>query len=645
MKNKIKLLTVLIAVFSFTIVTTYAQQGINYKAIISDNGVVLQNQAIQVQFSILYDGTTLEYQETHSTTTDANGIIILNIGEGSAVSGLYNSIHWDWIASHYLKVEIDTGSGYVDFGTTEFKTVPYAIYAENGNGAKKIGDLTDAKKDVTSIFLGSESGSSDLGNTDNTAVGNFALRHNTDGFANNAIGMAALNMNDSGSANIANGSSSLVANISGNNNIAIGVYTLTENVSGSNNIALGRNAGYSSLGNNNIFLGYEAGYSETGNDKLYIENSNSATPLIGGDFSTDEVTINGSIAIVDGTQGVGKVLISDANGKASWVVPVTGATILNDLTDAKTGGYSTFIGYEAGLNDDGSSNDNTGIGYQALYTNTTGYNNVANGVYSLYRNTTGGENVANGHRSLRDNTTGSFNVAYGDQSLQGNTTGGSNTANGYNSLHNNIIGSNNTVIGYQSGYNAIGVGNVFLGNSSGYNETGDNKLYIENTDSATPLIGGDFSTDEVTINGTLDVTGDITGDVTGNITGDIVGNVTGDVTGNITGDVNGRIMAANSGTADMKAYIYGSLYSSGELKTGPSSNGFTSAKVATGHYRITFDTNLASQEAYLLIASVSNTSLPQIITYYQSSSYFDVYVWDMSGNNVDAIFNFVVYKK
>ncbi|MFK5877893.1 MAG: hypothetical protein QM478_00200 [Flavobacteriaceae bacterium] len=855
MKHSIKFLTVLVAVFSFTIVTTYAQQGINYKAIISDNGAVVQNQAVQVQFSILRDGTSVEYQETQSTTTDANGIIILNIGEGTVVSGSYGSIHW--YAPQFLKVEIDTGSGYVDFGTTEFKTVPYAIYAENGNGAKKINDLTDAKKDVTSIFLGSESGSLDEGNTDNTAVGNFALRDNTSGTSNNAIGFAALHVNTTGSANIANGASSLASNTSGSNNIAIGVYALTENITGSNNTALGRNAGYNSLGNNNIFLGYEAGYNETGSNKLYIENSNSATPLIGGDFSTDEVTINGSIAIVDGTQGAGKILISDANGKASWVVPVTGATelnsltdaitggystfigngagvnddggnhyntgignnilhnnttghnntangasplfyntegyhntangsvalysnttgnsntangvyslnmntigssntasghsslrniigdnntalganagflneigsgniflgysagyfetgsnklyiensnsttpliggdfstnevtingsiaivdgtegvdkvltsdvngkaswvvpvtgatILNDLSDAKTGGYSTFIGYGTGINDDGSSNDNTGIGYQALYTNTTGYNNVANGVYSLYRNTTGGENVANGHRSLRDNTTGSFNVAYGDQSLQGNTTGGSNTANGYHSLHNNITGSNNTAIGYQSGYNAIGVGNIFLGNSSGYNETGDNKLYIENTDSATPLIGGDFSTDEVTINGTLNVTGNITanltGDVTGDVTGNVIGNITGDVTGNITGDVNGRIMAANSGTADMKAYIYGSLYSSGGLKTGPSSNGFTSAKVATGHYRITFDTNPGSEEAYMLIASVSNTSLPQIITYYQSSSYFDVYVWDISGNNVDAIFNFVVYKK
>ena len=61
-----------------------------------------------------------------------------------------------------------------------------------------------------------------------------------------------------------------------------------------------------------------AGWNETGDNKLYIENTNSSEPLIGGDFSTDEVIINGSLSIKDGTQGDGKVLVSDANGKASW---------------------------------------------------------------------------------------------------------------------------------------------------------------------------------------------------------------------------------------------------------------------------------------------------------------------------------------
>ncbi len=105
-----------------------AQQGINYKAVISDNGVVLQSQTVQVQFSVLKDGVNLEYQEIQSTTTDANGIIILNIGEGTVLNGLFNNI--DWRNEQFLKVEIDTGGGYVDFGTTAFKSVPHAKSAD-----------------------------------------------------------------------------------------------------------------------------------------------------------------------------------------------------------------------------------------------------------------------------------------------------------------------------------------------------------------------------------------------------------------------------------------------------------------------------------------------------------------------------------
>lgn len=47
----------------------------------------------------------------------------------------------------------------------------------------------------------------------------------------------------------------------------------------------------------NIFIGYQAGYNETGSNKLYIDNSNTATPLIHGDFSTDAITINGALTV------------------------------------------------------------------------------------------------------------------------------------------------------------------------------------------------------------------------------------------------------------------------------------------------------------------------------------------------------------
>ncbi|WP_179320305.1 tail fiber domain-containing protein [Winogradskyella helgolandensis] len=125
MKTKIILLiTILISI------STFAQQGINYKAVIKDDlGNVVANDLIQIEFSILEGvAQTNVYKETHSSTTDANGIVIVNIGEGTPISGTFSDINWG-SDSHFFNVQVNTGLGLVDMGTTEFKTVPYAINA------------------------------------------------------------------------------------------------------------------------------------------------------------------------------------------------------------------------------------------------------------------------------------------------------------------------------------------------------------------------------------------------------------------------------------------------------------------------------------------------------------------------------------
>ncbi|MGK0326305.1 MAG: putative membrane protein YwzB, partial [Polaribacter sp.] len=56
-------------------ITSFAQQGINYKALIKDgSGVLVSSTPIDVTFIIL-DGAANVYEETHAPTTDANGIV------------------------------------------------------------------------------------------------------------------------------------------------------------------------------------------------------------------------------------------------------------------------------------------------------------------------------------------------------------------------------------------------------------------------------------------------------------------------------------------------------------------------------------------------------------------------------------------
>nr|WP_321237163.1 tail fiber domain-containing protein [uncultured Psychroserpens sp.] len=128
MKNKTKLtvLAFLIALVSF------AQNGINYKALIKDDvGNVIANEDIQIRFSIIRGSGILAYQETQNITTNDNGLAIVTIGEGTPLGGItFDLIDWG-LDAHTLNVAVDLGSGFVNLGASEINYVPYAIRASS----------------------------------------------------------------------------------------------------------------------------------------------------------------------------------------------------------------------------------------------------------------------------------------------------------------------------------------------------------------------------------------------------------------------------------------------------------------------------------------------------------------------------------
>jgi len=182
-------------------------------------------------------------------------------------------------------------------------------------------------------------------------------------------------------------------------------------------------------------------------------------------FRVENANASGSMVVLDdGNVGIGTTTPTEK-------LSVVGKIDLND------GGNSVFIGTGAGLNDDASNNQNVGVGYQSLRSNTTGAGNTANGFNSLYANTTGTYNTANGYNALRFNTTGGNNTANGFQALYSNTTGTNNTANGFYSLYSNTTGVNNTANGVYSLFSnttgnnntANGVYSLFSNTTGGYN--------------------------------------------------------------------------------------------------------------------------------------------------------------------------------
>ena len=106
-------------------------QGIPYQAVIRDNaGAPLVNTPILVRFT-LHQNTTdgaIEYQETQSATTNAFGVINTQFGTGTPSQGTFAGIVWS-NTSKFIQVEANDGNGYVDMGTQQMMSVPYAMYA------------------------------------------------------------------------------------------------------------------------------------------------------------------------------------------------------------------------------------------------------------------------------------------------------------------------------------------------------------------------------------------------------------------------------------------------------------------------------------------------------------------------------------
>jgi uncharacterized protein (TIGR02145 family) len=104
---------------------------IPYQAAVRNvDGSVLSNTSLVITFKI-HDVTTngnVVFEETHNTTSNAQGLININVGEGSAVSATFSSINWGSDAK-FLHVLMNAGNGYVDLGTQQMMSVPYALHA------------------------------------------------------------------------------------------------------------------------------------------------------------------------------------------------------------------------------------------------------------------------------------------------------------------------------------------------------------------------------------------------------------------------------------------------------------------------------------------------------------------------------------
>jgi uncharacterized protein (TIGR02145 family) len=128
------LLTFLFLAIS-AVVFSQAPQSIPYQAVIRNtDGSTMANAAVTITFKI-HDNSatgTVVYEETHNNNTNAQGLVSLNVGGGTAVTGTFSGIQWG-TRSKFLQVLMNAGNGIVDLGTQQLMSVPYALYAEDVN--------------------------------------------------------------------------------------------------------------------------------------------------------------------------------------------------------------------------------------------------------------------------------------------------------------------------------------------------------------------------------------------------------------------------------------------------------------------------------------------------------------------------------
>ena len=240
--------------------------------------------------------------------------------------------------------------------------------------------------------------------------------------------------------------------------------------------------------------GVLAGWATTGN----------ASTAYGTDFIG--TTDNQSLQIKVQGQVSGRIENGSANyntsiGFKALASVITGADNVavgsGTLQSNITGKGLTAVGDSAAYNTDIASGiiPNVAVGYKAMFSNTSGWNDVAMGYQALYKNTTGFSNVAVGpgalynnnglnnagfgYNTLANNLNGYYNIACGSSSLS-NSTGFQNSGFGGYALLTLSAGNNNTGLGYDADVSTGTMNNAtVIGANAIVNA--DNKVRIGNS--------------------------------------------------------------------------------------------------------------------------------------------------------------------
>lgn len=539
-------------------------QGVNYQALaLNSSGEPIREEVLSVRLTILSSLTpeTVVWQEVHSpVSTNQTGLFTVVLGSGtrqpvSAVP-LFSDINWN-IPEMYLRTHITYQSTEHLMGTTRLLSVPYAFSAGDVSGTlpklSVAGEETGAddplfevknKQGKTVFAVYNQGVRVYVGSGETKAVkGGFAIgsfdeskvlqeyfvvnpdcvRVYIDDNPDKAVkGGFAIGSFDESKAiiqeylRVTRDSTRVYLNTDGTKAVkggfAIGSFDESKGTTDYLHV---------SADSVRIYIEEEPGKAVKGGFGIggFDESKGVLRSLMRVTLDSTRIYVN------DTTKGFSVANIESGAtsdfmkmNKVNYFIGHESGKATAPSTTGEQGRFNVFVGYQSGqLNSLGYKN--VFMGYRAGMKNQSAEHNIFIGTESGVENLTGryntfigsqtgaftttSENTFIGYSAGVLNETGQFNTFIGTNSGALHTSGDYSTFLGWGAGNMNT-GSRNVFIGASSGSMNTGNGNVFIGYNSGSSVSGSNKLIITNSTGTPtpypPLIYGDFSTRQVSIN-------------------------------------------------------------------------------------------------------------------------------------------------
>lgn len=200
-------------------------EEMSFQAIIRNNSdVLVTNTNIGMQISVLQDSASgiAVYVERHFPTTNTNGLVSIEIGRGTVISGSFTGIDWT-NGPYFIKTETDLngGANYTITGISQLLSVPFALHAKSAETVS--GSITETDP----IFGGSPVAAI---TTESIANWNNAFdwgNHSSAGYASEDH-LHSANDIESGSLSVARGGTGISSYTTGNYLYASGENTLAQ---------------------------------------------------------------------------------------------------------------------------------------------------------------------------------------------------------------------------------------------------------------------------------------------------------------------------------------------------------------------------------------------------------------------------------